>query len=70
MYYIDRNGEIIAYYHTRECAMVDFMALHQMVEPWSGRTYGLHDCHGHLLTCSEEEWEADWEAAHPEENWD
>lgn len=71
MYYIDLNGEIIATFTAETAARLCFKALHGLGV--RRNAYGLHEVTANvdrLVTCSEEEWEADWEATHPEENWD
>ena len=68
MNYIDLNGDLFATCPSESAARATFKALHEAETPWSGKAYGLH-LNGELVTCSEMEWEAEWEAAHPE-NWD
>lgn len=68
-YYIDLNGTIESYYSNREDAVASFKSLHASLPVYGGDAYGLHHYDGKqddLLTCSEAEWDADWEAAHPE----
>ena len=70
MYYIDLNGEIIAIFTAETAARLCFKALHKLGV--KRNAYGLHFVNNgtdKLLTCSEIEWEAEWEAAHAE-NWD
>jgi hypothetical protein len=74
-YYIDLNGVIDSYYSDREDAVASFKALHASLKPNGSEAYGLHRydktsyLQDVLLTCSESEWEAEWEEAHPEA-WD
>ena len=67
MYYIDLNGETIATFTAETAARLCFKALHGLGV--RRNAYGLHevkDGADHLLTCSELEWEAEYEAAHPD----
>lgn len=71
-YYIDFNGIVDSYYSNREDAVASFKALHASLRPNGKDAYGIHSCDSegdHLLTCSENEWEADWWEAHPD-YWD
>ena len=70
MYYIDRNGEIIATFTAETAARLCFKVLDGLGV--RRNAYGLHlisNGTDRLLTCSEMEREAEWEATHPE-NWD
>lgn len=70
MYYIDRNGEMIATFTAETAARLCFKALDGLGV--RRNAYGLHlisNGTDRLLTCSEMEREAEWEATHPE-NWD
>ena len=72
-YYIDFNGAVDSCYSNREDAVVSFKSLHATLRPNGKDAYGLHSCDGEsdrLLTCSEDEWEADWWEAHHGDNWD
>lgn len=69
MYYIDLNGEIIATFTNKAetAARLCFKTLHGL--GIRRNAYGLHevkDGADNLLLCSEDLWEAEYEAAHPE----